>query len=475
MISTSIAYFIFLACTLLVFFIAPVKYRNYVLVLASLTFYMYVKVSYVFLILAIIVSNYFIGIQIGKAAARKLKTRYLYLSLFINIGILIYFKYWNYLIDSMFLVSGSAYFKSSFLVVEVILPLGLSFYIFQTIGYILDIYRGSLKAEKNFLQFSLFTLFFPKLLVGPIERAKHLLPQLASEHIFKTDNFVEGFRLIIWGIFKKIVVADRISMYVDAVYFNLPQHNSTTFYFATLLYPIQVYADFSGYTDIALGTARLFGINLMDNFRQPLFARNASDFWRRWHISLSSWVNDYIYNPIVFKRRDWGNFGIYYALLISFFVIGIWHGASWNYALFGIVQAFALIFEVITRNDRKKLSKKIPGFIYNNVSILLTFLFFTFSLIIFRTTTLDGASNIIQIIGTKPGKLFIDTESTIAFIILGIVIMLLNDIQVEFKIFNKTIYWEKRWILQQITYALLIIYILLAGVFDGGQFIYFAF
>jgi alginate O-acetyltransferase complex protein AlgI len=475
MISTSIVYFIFLASTLTVFYISPVKYRNYILIIASMFFYMYVKLSYGLIILSIIISNYLLGIKIGNTIDKKLKKLYLYLSLLINLGILVYFKYWNFIINNISLFSGINYLKNNYLLTEVILPIGLSYYIFQTISYILDIYRGSFKAEKDFSRFALFTLFFPKLLVGPIERAKNLLPQLATDHTFKIDNIIEGFRLIAWGLFKKIVVAERISIYVNAVYSNLQYHNSTTFYFATLLYPFQVYADFSGYTDIAIGSAKLFGINLMDNFRRPLLAKNVSDFWRRWHISLSSWVNDYIYNPIVYKRRDWGNLGVEYALLITFIVIGVWHGASWNFVLFGFLQAIAVIYEVVTRNIRKKISKKIPGYIYNTISILLTFLFFTFSLIIFRTTQSSAASDIINIIKSSPGKLFIDQPSTILFIMVGIAIMLLADIREEYKIFGNTLFSKKSWILQHFSYAILLIYIILAGVFDGGQFIYFAF
>lgn len=475
MISTSIVYFIFLACTFAVFYLFPVKYRNSVLIVASLIFYMYVKLSYVFIITTVIISNYAIGLLIGKISDKKLKTRYLYLSFLINIGILIYFKYWNFLIDTVFSLPGAAHLKNNVLLVDVILPLGLSYYIFQTIGYVLDIYRGSRMPEKDFFKFSLFTLFFPKLLVGPIERAKNFLPQLSLDHTFSKENLVEGCRRITWGLFKKLVVADRISLYVDSIYTNLPQHNSATFWLATFLYPIQVYADFSGYTDIAIGTARLFGINLMDNFNRPLLAKNVSDFWRRWHISLSSWVNDYIYNPIAFKRRDWGNAGVFYALLISFVVIGVWHGASWNYVLFGAIQAFALMFEGLTKSRRKKISKRVPSFIYNNLSIFFTFLFFTCSLLIFRTTTFVGASNIINIIFSKPGTIYIDQPSTLLFIVVGSAILLLSDIRAEYKIFGETVFKEKDWILQHLMYAMLIVYILAAGVFDGGQFIYFAF
>ena len=399
----------------------------------------------------------------------------MHFSLFINLGILVYFKYWEFLLDNTLLFFSSNSLFNSLILKEIVLPIGLSYYIFQIIGYIVDIYRGAVKPEKSFPKFSLFILFFPKLFVGPIERAKKLLPQLAFDTGFDKNNLVEGGRLIAWGLFKKLVVADRIAIYVDAVYSNLSHHNSTTFYVATLLYPFQVYADFSGYTDIAIGTAKLFGIDLMDNFRRPLLAKNVSDFWRRWHISLSSWVNDYIYNPIVYKRRDWGNWGVAFALLISFVVIGVWHGASWNFVIFGVLQATALIYEVVTRNLRKTLSKKMPVNLYNSVSITLTFLFFAFSLIVFRTTDWGDASTMVKVIQSGTGKLFIDQPSTIINILIGISMIMFVDIVREYKLWSNILMDEKRWLLHHISYALVLIYIIMAGVFDGGQFIYFAF
>ena len=272
-----------------------------------------------------------------------------------------------------------------------------------------------------------------------------------------------------------MVVADRISIYQRVVINNLQEQSGITILFASLIYTFQVYADFSGYTDIAIGTARLFGFNLMENFKRPFTAKNLSDFWRRWHISLSSWVNDYIYNPISYTRRDWGKWGIYYALLISFLVIGIWHGATWNFVLFGLLQALALIYEVATRKGRRKISKKIPSLIYNNLSVLLTFLYMSFSLIIFRTDTFSQAFDILNGIFSKPGKLFFDKPSTPLFMLIGCGIMLIYDIQQEYKIFRFSLFTNKSWLVQQLSYAFLLIYILLAGVFDGGQFIYFAF
>jgi alginate O-acetyltransferase complex protein AlgI len=475
MLFTSVIYFLFLACTLPLYYLLPAKYRNYFLIAVSAFFYMYVKVEYIFIILFIIIANYLIGIQLEKAENKKKQIRFLNLSLFVNLGILIFFKYWGFLLENFFGLLGLFHIKSTFPILEIALPLGISYYIFQTIGYILDIYRGSQKAEKNIFRFSLFLLFFPKLLVGPIERARGFLPQLAKNIYFDKENIIEGGRRIAWGLFKKLVVANRISIYQSVVFANPQLQGGLTILFATLLYTFQVYADFSGYTDIAIGTARLFGFNLMENFKQPLLAKNLSDFWRRWHISLSSWVNDYIFNPIALKRRDWGNWGVFYALLISFVVIGIWHGPTWNYVLFGIIQAVALIYETATRKVRKRISKKIPSVIYNNISILLTFLYVSFSLIIFESSTFDKAKNIVEGIFARPGELFYDKPSTLFFMLIGCGIMMLYDIQEEFKIFQFSLFSNKNWIVQHISYALLLIYILMAGVFDGGQFIYFAF
>ncbi len=303
---------------------------------------------------------------------------------------------------------------------------GLSYYTFQSIGYIFDIYRGSQKAEKDLSSFSLFILFFPKLLVGPIERANRFLPQLKKRIFFEKENMIEGGRRITWGLFKKLVVADRISIYQATVIQNLQHQSGLTILFASFLYTFQVYADFSGYTDIAIGTARLFGINLMENFRQPLLAKNMSDFWRRWHISLSSWVNDYIFNPTALNRHHWVNWGIIYALFISFIVVGIWHGATWNYVLFGVLQAIALYYEFLTRKTRKKLSKKIPSLFYSNLSIVLTFVYVTFSLIIFRTDSFADASHIINGIFVHSGALFFDKPSTLLFMLIGCAIIIIH-------------------------------------------------
>ncbi len=475
MLFTSIIFFIFLSVTLFVYYLLPVKYRVYFLVAASIFFYMYAAIWFIFLGAFIVITNYFIGIKIEESSEDIKRKRYLVLGVLINLSVLIFFKYWNFLIINIAYLLGILHVHASLPYIEILLPLGLSYYIFQSIGYLFDLQRGHQKAERDFLRFSLFILFFPKLAVGPIERAGNFLPQVAKNIFFNKENIVEGSKRIAWGLFKKLVVADRISIYQAAVMSNQDQQSGITILFATVLYTFQVYADFSGYTDIALGVGRLFGYNLMENFRQPLLSKNLSDFWRRWHISLSSWVNDYIFTPIAFKRRAWGTGGVFYSLIISFVVIGIWHGPTWNYVLFGFLQALALMYEFSTRKLRKRLSMKIPPVIYNNTSILLTFLYISFSLIIFRTDTFSHASAIMKAIFIHTGTLFYDKPSTLLFILIGCIIMMIYDIIGEYKVFRTISFSNKNWVVQQIPYALLVVYILIAGVFDGGQFIYFAF
>lgn len=473
---TSLEYFLYLAPAVVVYYFLPGRLRNFFLIIISLLFLIYANPAYAIITLVLIVLNYLIGLRIEKAGKLKKKKLYLYLSLILNLGVLIFFKYWNFIISNIFYLLGWADVTTSEPpLVTVMLPIGLSYYTFQTVGYIYDVYRGNAEAEKGLLNFGLFTIFFSKLPVGPIERSNRFLKQLKIRIYFQQENIVEGGKRIAWGLFKKLVVADRIAIYEDAIFRDVSDQSGITLLVGSLLYTVQVYADFSGYTDIALGTARLFGFNLVENFKQPLFARNVGDFWRRWHISLSSWVNDYIFNPIVFNRRYWGNWGIFYALLVSFLVIGIWHGASWNYVLFGLIQALALIIEASTRKKRKNISGKLNTSFYLFFSIASTFLFVTFSLVIFRFQNFNVVTEVLSRMFTRAGSLFIDEPPTIVFIIIGCLILFmkdLNDSLQGLKFFRPL---RRDRIYQSVCYSFLLIYILLAGVFGGGQFIYFAF
>jgi len=474
MLFTSINYFVFLFISLLLYYISPVVYRKYILIIASLYFYSFVSIAFTFLILCLIILNYFTGIYIGNSYEQRIRKKIIFISIISNVLVLIYFKYLSFVIDNIFHLFNIVSIQNPFLS-NIILPLGLSYYTFQNIGYLIDIYRGSLLPEKNILNYALFILFFPKLLVGPIERGKHFLIQFHTSVSFQHNNLVDGGKRIVWGLFKKLVVAERIALYVSVIDAQPEKQSGLTIFVASLLYTIQVYADFSGYADMAIGSAKLFGYNLMENFNKPLFAKNISDFWRRWHISLSSWVNDYIFNPILLSKRNWKNYGVLFALLISFMIIGIWHGASWNYLIFGIIQAIVLYAELLSKKFRNKIAKSFHPGIYNILSIAFTFLFVSFCLIIFRSPSLVKSSQIFHSIFKNFGGLYIDRPSTFIFIFLGILLMMLYDLKkaFNFPIFNLVA--KSNWIVQNMSYAFLLIYILIAGVFDAGQFIYFSF
>lgn len=475
MLFSTLVFFIFLAVSLIIYYLTPPRYRSYSLLAVSIFFYIYSGPVFIFFIAGMTLLNYFIGITLGRPTTDKIHKIILISGICINVGALVFFKYWNFLIANIAELFSLFHVDLSYWRLNLLIPLGLSYYVFQFIGYLIDIYWKHQKAEKKFLHFSLFIMFFPKIPVGPIERARNFLPQLKHNIFFEYENLSEGGKRIVWGLFKKLVVADRIAIYQSAVMSTIDQQSATTIIFASVLYTFQVYADFSGYTDIALGTARLFGYNLMENFQRPFLSKNIGEFWRRWHISLSSWVNDYVFTPLAFKKRKWGIWGVYVSLVISFAIIGIWHGPTWNYLLFGLLQALALIYEYTTRRFRKRMSKTIPPALYNNVSILLMFLYISFCLIIFRTETFGQAFGIIKAMFTHSGTFFYNKPSTLFFILIGCSVMLLYDIQAEFKLLRFSAFSNKRWIVQQVSYALLIIYILLAGVFDGGQFIYLAF
>lgn len=474
MLFTSIDYFLFLLVVLIFYYLLPVRNRKYLLIVASLYFYINIKISYTFLLIFLIYFNFIFAKKIYNELVLFKKKYLMQLSIGINLIVLIYFKYLHFLLDSFLYIFKISQSNIDFLS-TIILPLGLSFYTFQNIGYLLDVYRGSQKPERNIFNYSLFVLFFPKLLVGPIERGKNLLHQFNNNIYFSSNNLIEGGKRIIWGLFKKLVVAERISLYVTIIDARPEFQSGFTVFVASLLYTFQVYADFSGYADIAIGSAKLFGINLMENFNRPLFAKNLSDFWRRWHISLSSWVNDYIFNPILLSKRKWKNRGVFFALLISFLIIGIWHGASWNYVLFGLIQAIILFAELLTKRLRVKIAAKVNTGIYNFISILSTFLLVSFCLIIFRSPTLIKSNQIIYSIYANTGDLYIDRPSTFIFIFIGVILMMIADFAHEFNHSILQFTNSSNWLIQHISYAILIIYILMAAVFDAGQFIYFSF
>lgn len=398
MIFTSFNFLVFAFVVISIFFIVPFKVRWVILLCASYFFYMYAKPAYGLLLLYSTVVSYVAGFLISSASCESKKKLYLYAGLLLNLSSLIFFKYVGFLGNSINYtlgVFGSDYMVS---VLSVALPVGISFFVFQTMSYDIEVYRGTIKHEKHFGIYSLFASFFPTLLAGPIERAGNLLPQFKIEHKFNIERVLDGLKLILWGLFKKLVVADRLVPMVNYVYDNPTSYTGIPLILATVLFAFQIYCDFSAYSDIAIGVAKIMGFNLMDNFKRPYFSKSIPEFWRRWHISLSSWLKDYIYIPLggsrVVKWR-W-----YYNLFITFFISGLWHGAAWTFVIWGALHGGYMIMSNVTAGARSKIVKilrieRLP-FLYKIFRVVVTFSLVCFAWIFFRAGSVGDAFYIVK-------------------------------------------------------------------------------
>ncbi len=396
--------------------------KRIVLILASIFFIVSANVFSLLIISLISVFNYFIGLEIAKNKDLKVVKGLFLLAVLINVGNLFFFKYYDFFNENLSIALGLINIKNPLPFVHIFLPLGISFYTFSVLGYIIDIRINKIKPEKDFFAFLNYVFFFSKLLAGPIDRAQNFLPQSHQEKSITYENFSIGGKLIIWGFFQKLVIADRISIYVDTIYQNVGIHSGITIMVCLVLYTFQIYADFSGYTDIARGIARILGYDLMENFRRPLLANSITEFWRRWHISLSSWVNDYVYTPLSLKYRNLGIYGIILALFISFFIVGIWHGALWTFVLFGFLQGIIITFEFLTLRKRKKIFKQLPRKLVHTGGIIITFIIVVLSLVFFRAPTFNTAALVFERI-TASGNFFIGSVAVLIYSFAGIVIL----------------------------------------------------
>lgn len=477
MVFNSISFLLFFVSTLVVHYLLPAKFRWVWMLAASTFFYAFAKPSFLPVPLVITVMAYFAGLQIEKADSEKKKQTLFNISAAAIVLVLVFFKYTDFFTsaftDLFNLVSGKEVQNN--LLLHIAAPLGISYITFQAIGYLIEIKRGDEKAEKNFGHFATYILFFTKIIAGPVERAHRFLPQLKTEQQLTYENFVSGARQMLWGLFKKIVIADRLSIYVNAVYNNYEHHSGITLLFASICYTFQIYADFSGYTDMALGLSRMLGYELTPNFNRPLLAKSVTEFWRKWHMSLSTWFADYFYNPIAIAKRDWGQWAVIYACFVTFTVLGFWHGANWTFIIFGFLQGLVLALEMLTKKQRKNMRKKIPQWLNDSGGILLTFLSFTFASIFFRADTVSEALSIIKKIGSFNGPFFYDSTSMLMFILMGIFYLGLYEFKKEFFDKRFSLGENKYWLIRNGYYCMLIIIILATGVFDGGEFIYFQF
>ncbi len=403
MLFNSIDFLLFFPLVCILHFVIPQKFRYIWLLVCSYYFYMSWNATYAILIATSTAVTYLSGIAIDRFNDNVLKKRLsVFLSVLINLSILFFFKYYNFAITSLqdaFSVVGIDLSIPAF---DVMLPVGISFYTFQALSYTIDVYRGDIKSEKNIFRYALFVSFFPQLVAGPIERSKNLLPQINKHHTFDPERVKNGLLLMLWGFFEKLVIADRAAIIVNQVYKDIELYSGIQIIAVLMIFAFQIYGDFSGYSHIAIGAAEVLGFKLMDNFKQPYFATSIQDFWKRWHISLSSWLQDYVFVPLVWSRwvnklffpKTWEQKKPHFALnlLIVFLISGIWHGASWNYVLWGLVNGLLQIIGNFSLKRRRKLKNKVikrysfTKPIFKIISIATTFTMISFTLMLFRAT-----------------------------------------------------------------------------------------
>lgn len=367
-----------------------VKLQNTFLLIVGYIFYGWWDWRFLFLIAFSTLFDFTIGLQIEKTKHAQ-KRKWLFISsCLINIGLLGFFKYFNFFIDNFILASQSLGFHFSPITLKIILPVGISFYTFQSLSYTTDIYRNKMKPTKDLISFAAFISFFPQLVAGPIERAFHLLPQFYIKRYFNKDLAIAGMQQMLWGLFKKIVIADTLSGYVDQIFASSNSLPGSTLALGALYFAVQIYCDFSGYSSIAIGTAKLFGFELMQNFNYPYFATNVSQFWRRWHISLTSWFRDYVYIPMGGNKSTLSK--TIFNTLFVFTLSGFWHGANWTFIIWGLLNGLYLIPNLIFGYNKKTSEKNINSTsIYAVINIIITFALITFTWIFFRSVNVTQA------------------------------------------------------------------------------------
>ena len=358
MVFTSFNFLIFFPVVALIYYLTAVKFRWLILLLASYFFYLNIKPIFALLLAGVTLSTYTFTRLIDNTDDEFRKKIFMRINIFLILIPLFFFKYFGEINSGIFTFLEALNIRWPLPEIKLLLPIGISYYTFMAIGYTVDVYTEEMKSEKNLGIVALFISFFPLILSGPIERAKNMIPQFKVTKKLDYAMVSSGLKLMLWGYFMKLVVADRIGIYVDAVFGNIMAHNGRTLLVTSALYPIQVYADLGGYSLIAIGVAKILGIHVMDNFRRPFFATSMSEFWRRWHMSLITWLTDYVYTPLAFYYIKYKIWGIVIALMVTFFLSGIWHSAALNFVVWGIIQGIFLSIEALTNKKRFAFEKK---------------------------------------------------------------------------------------------------------------------
>lgn len=455
------------------------KAQNGLLVLASYVFYGWWDWRFLSLIIFSSAVDYLVGISLSKTNKQQKRKLLLLTSICVNIGLLGFFKYFNFFAESFanaFTLLGK---PIEAVRLNIILPVGISFYTFQTLSYTIDVYRRKLEPTKDIVSFFAFVSFFPQLVAGPIERATNLLPQFYKKRIFEYDKAVDGMRQILWGLFKKVVIADNCAELTNMIFENYTDMNASTLVFGAIFFTFQIYGDFSGYSDIAIGTSRLFGFNLMQNFAFPYFSRDIAEFWRRWHISLSTWFRDYVYIPLGGSRG--GTFMKVRNTFIIFIVSGFWHGANWTFIVWGLLNAIYFLPLLLTNNNRRNLNVVAEGKILPTIKeffqMALTFGLTVFAWIFFRAENLTQALDYIGRIFSSSILEYPDNSvhGGRELVLLIVIFMIVEWFgrKYQYGIFN--IVFVENHLIRVLLYILLILISYYMGNFNENVFIYFQF
>lgn len=473
MLFNSFEFLVFFIVLVLAYYSLPHKYRWLLLLLASYFFYGFWEWHYLGLILISTVIDYLAGLGIYNSKSKGKKRSFLLISLLSNLGILMTFKYYNFFIENINSISNANFSYLHFL-----LPVGISFYTFQTMSYSLDLYNGKLeKPEKHFGRFALFVTFFPQLVAGPIERASHLLPQFQRKVKLEYDNLSKGLSIILWGLFKKVVIADRLSIFVDEIYNNLGEYGSFAYILATIFFAFQIYCDFSGYSDIAIGSARVLGFELNINFNKPYLAKSLREFWQRWHISLSSWFRDYVYIPLGGNKTV--KWRWYYNIMITFLISGFWHGAQWTFIIWGLIHGIILVTEYqFSKRKGQELGpfKKMSKILLTFTIVCLTWVFFRANSFSDALLILESLVNINSYDFNSIGLYIVPMARNTVYpidILLGvffICFLVIAEIR-----FSYSSFFKLPEVIKKAIYLIGIILILTLGVFNTNAFIYFQF
>ena len=493
MIFNSIDYLLFFPVVVCLYFLMPKRLKNLWLLVVSYYFYMQWNMKYALLLAGSTFITYAGGLFIerfrskGKEAPAK---ACLGITFALNLLILFFFKYINFAIDNINRLAGAVNVEVNLTHFDILLPVGISCYIFQALSYSMDVYRGEIKATRNILKYALFVSFFPQLVAGPIERSKNLLGQFDREHKFNVENARKGLLMMAWGLFMKMVIADNIASTVDMVFGNYNGFSGIEIILAAVLFAIQIYCDFGGYSLIAIGSARILDFRLMENFKSPYYAASISQFWKRWHISLTSWFRDYLYIPLGGNRK--GKIRKYINVFLIFLVSGMWHGAAWNYIVWGAMNGILMIVEELTAGFRKKLRGRFSvdtgRFSYRLAARLLTFALVDFTWLFFRADSMGTAFLMIKkcfdylaperIAGLAFVSMGMDTQTAVILLLSILLLFLVDGMKYKGIDVAEFVFSQGAW-LRYVIYAGLLLGILFFGVYgnlyEQTQFIYFQF